>query len=119
MSDQVEHAVTIERSLDDTWGLITNPKSLGEWMGGRFEIDLEEGGQLSFHTGDRVQRGTVTEITHRQRLAWTWSDGPDESLVSIEIDGDDRSTTVLVTERLLLPRSWSKPSIPPTEAVAV
>ena len=119
MSEQIEQVITINKSVDEAWDLITDPVSLGDWMGGTFEIDVEPRGDLVFRTDDRIQRGQVTEVEPGARLAWTWSDGPDESLVTIEIAGDDIATTVWVTERLLPPRGWSQPSIPPVEAVSV
>lgn len=118
MSERIEQAITIDKSVGATWDLITDPIALGEWMGGTLEINLKPGGRLIFRTEDRIQRGEITELDPGARLAWTWSDGPEESLVTIEIDGDDNNTTVWVTERLLPPRNWSRPSIPPTQARA-
>ena len=119
MNDFIEIAVTLDRSAEETWALITDPDRLGEWMGGSFEIEFEQGAPFAFRTDDRIQRGEIKELVHAERLTWVWSDGPEESEVVIELAGDDRSTTVWVTERLLPPREWSRPSIPPLEASLV
>lgn len=119
MNDFIEIAVTLDRSPEETWALITDPESLGAWMGGSFEIAFEPGAPFVFRTEGRIQRGEIQELVRAERLTWIWSDGPEESEVVIELAGDDGSTTVWVTERLLPPREWSRPSIPPIEASLV
>ncbi len=116
MNDIIEFDVELERSIAATWRLVTDPAALGTWMLGSFEFTPEAGSQLVFRTDDQVRRGEIVTVELDRRFAWRWSDGVEESEVSIEIDGDETRCQVTITERLLPPRRWAKPSIPPVEA---
>lgn len=110
---EIDQTTTLDRDIDETWGLVTDAASLGRWLGGEVEMRPHRGSPLEFRTSRRVQRGEVVDVSPGRRISWIWSDGIDESIVTIELEGDERSTVVRVTERLLPPRAWSRPSIPP------
>ena len=106
----------MERSSEEAWSLVTDPAALGTWMLGSFEFEPVPGSDLVFRADDQVRRGTVIAVETERRFAWRWSDGSETSEVSITLDGDDNRCHVKIAERLLPPRRWAKPSIPPIEA---
>ena len=116
MENEIAFDVQLERSVEEAWRLVTDPASLGTWMLGSFDFDAVRGSDLVFRTEDQIRRGEVIDVEAERRFAWRWSDGAETSEVTISLDGDDRTCNVKITERLLPPRRWAKPSIPPVEA---
>jgi uncharacterized protein YndB with AHSA1/START domain len=116
MEDVIEFEVQLQRSTEEAWRLVTDPAALGTWMLGSFEFDAVPGADLVFRTDDLVKRGEVIDVEPRRRFAWRWSDGAETSEVTISLDGDGETCTVRITERLLPPRGWAQPSIPPGRA---
>lgn len=116
VEEQIEFDVHLERSTEDTWKLVTDPAALGNWMLGTFEFEAAPGSDLVFRADDLVKRGEVVEVESERRFAWRWSDGSETSEVSIDLEGDDQRCHVRIAERLLPPKRWAKPSIPPMEA---
>lgn len=116
MSQRSQFEVTLARSVTDTWRLVIDPDALGTWMIGTFEFEPEPGSALRFTNDGRRKEGIVLEVIEHQLLVWRWNDGSEESVVSIEIEGDESSSMVRICETLLPPRRWSQPSIPPIEA---
>lgn len=116
MEEQIEFEVTLERPTDEVWKLVTDPAALGVWMLGTFEFEAVRGSDLVFRTDDQVRRGEVADVEIERRFAWRWNDGAEFSEVAITIEDEDDRTRVRITERLLPPRRWAKPSIPPAEA---
>ena len=112
----IEFGVDLERTAEEAWRLVTDPAALGTWMLGSFEFEPVAGSDLVFRTEDQVRRGEVIDVEAERRFAWRWSDGGETSEVSITLDGDNATCHVSITERLLPPRKWAKPSIPPVEA---
>ena len=100
----------------ETWRLVTNPSALGTWMLGSFEFEAVPGSELVFRADDQVRRGEVVDVEVERRFVWRWSDGTETSEVSITLDGDAERCDVRICERLLPPRRWAQPSIPPVEA---
>lgn len=116
VEDLIEFDVHLERSVEDAWRLVTDPAALGTWMLGSFAFEAVPGSELVFRAEDLIKRGEVIDVEPRRRFAWRWSDGAEASEVAISLDGDDRTCGVKITERLLPPRRWAQPSIPPVEA---
>ncbi len=116
MEEKIEFDVHLKRSAEEAWGLVTDPVALGTWMLGSFEFEPVPGSDLVFRADDLIKRGEVVEVEVERRFVWRWSDGSEDSEVSITIDGDDDRCHVRIAERLLRPRRWAKPSIPPVEA---
>ena len=116
MEDTIRFDIRLERSVDETWRLVTDPAALGTWMLGSFEFEARPGSSLVFRAQDLIKRGEVIDVEFERRFTWRWRDGAEISEVSIRLDGDDEGCNVTITERLLPPRRWSQPSIPPIEA---
>lgn len=116
VEDTIEFDVQLERSAEEAWRLVTDPEALGTWMIGSFEFEAVPGADLVFRTEDLVKRGAIVDVEFERRFAWRWSDGAEASEVTISLDGDVETCTVRITEQLLPPRRWAKPSIPPVEA---
>lgn len=116
MTDELEFAVDLERSVEEVWTLITDPSAFGTWMLGTFAFEPAAGSPLTFRADDHYKEGVVTEVDSPRRFSWQWSDGVDESEVAIQLDGNDRRCTVTITEARRSARRWSRPSIPPMEA---
>ena len=112
----IEFEVTLERSAEEVWRLVTDPAALGTWMLGTFDFEAIRGSGLVFRTEDQIRRGEVVDVEAERRFAWQWNDGNELSEVAITIDDQGDSSRVRISERLLPPRSWAKPSIPPVEA---
>lgn len=119
MEETIEFDVYLERPVGEAWRLVTDPAALGTWMLGSFEFEAVPGSALVFRADDLVKRGEITDVDFQRRFAWRWSDGPETSEVAISLDGDGDGCHVEITERLLPPRRWAKPSIPPVEASIV
>ena len=116
MENEIEFEVQLERSVEEAWRLVTDPASLGTWMLGSFEFEAVPGSALVFRTEDLIRRGEVIAVEVERRFIWQWTDGAETSEVMIGLEGDDTTCSVKITERLLPPRRWAKPSIPPVEA---
>lgn len=116
MEDTIQFDVHLERSGEEAWRLVTDPAALGTWMLGSFDFEAVPGSDLVFRSEDAIRRGEVIEVDYERRFAWRWSDGAETSEVSIVLDGVDETCHVRITERLLPPRRWAQPSIPPAEA---
>ena len=116
MEEKIEFDVTLERSVEEAWSLVTDPAALGTWMLGSFEFEAVPGSDLVFRSDDLIRRGEVIDVEPERRFAWRWRDGSETSEVTITLDGDHAGCHVKITERLLPPQPWAKPSIPPVEA---
>lgn len=116
VEESIEFEVTLERSAEEVWSLVTDPAALGTWMIGTFDFEAIQGSPLVFRTEDQIRRGEVVDVEAERRFAWRWNDGNELSEVAITIDDEGGSSRVRISERLLPPRSWAKPSIPPVEA---
>ena len=78
----VERSVELPTQADEVWEHLVDGVLLGEWMGGRVEIDARPGGPitLSPKTGREVW-GTVEEVVPGRRIQWSWRS--DEGLPSL------------------------------------
>ncbi|HUZ84719.1 MAG TPA: SRPBCC domain-containing protein [Gaiellales bacterium] len=85
------------------WESLTGSADGGGALGDEVEIDPHPGGAVVVRDGQRELRGEVLEVEPPRRLSVRWSDGADDSIVEIELDGVAGGTHVRVVERLVEP----------------
>ena len=98
-------AVRFERryphSVDRVWRAVTEPDQLAHWFPSAVEVDLREGGEMTFtFPGGETEPmdGAVTVLDPPRRFAFLW--GEEELRIELDPDGDGcrlRFTHVLST----------------------
>jgi uncharacterized protein YndB with AHSA1/START domain len=98
-------AVRFERRyphpVERVWRAVTEPEELAHWFPSSVEVDLREGGRMSFTFPDADMEptgGTVTELDPPHRFAFLWGD--EQLRIELEPDGEGclmRFTHVLST----------------------
>jgi len=98
-------AVRFERRyahpVEQVWRAVTEPAELAHWFPDPVEVDLREGGEMTFtpqHDGMQPMPGRVTELDPPRRFSFTWGD--EHLHIELEPDGDGcrmRFTHVLST----------------------
>jgi uncharacterized protein YndB with AHSA1/START domain len=86
-------AVRFERRyphpVDRVWRAVTEPDQLAHWFPSAVEVDLREGGEMSFtFPGGEMEPmdGAVTVLDPPRRFAFLW--GEEELRIELEPDGD-------------------------------
>ena len=86
-------AVRFERRyphpVDRVWRAVTEPAELAHWFPATVEVDLREGGAMSFAfpAGEmEPMEGRVTELDPPRRFGFLW--GEEELRIELEPDGD-------------------------------
>ena len=98
-------AVRFERRyphpVDRVWRAVTEPDQLAHWFPSTVEVDLREGGEMTFtFPGGEMEpmEGAVTVLDPPRRFAFLW--GEEELRIELDPDGDGcrlRFTHVLST----------------------
>ena len=86
-------AVRFERRyphpVDRVWRAVTEPDQLAHWFPTTVEVDLREGGEMTFtFPGGEMEpmEGSVTVLDPPRRFAFLW--GEEELRIELEPDGD-------------------------------
>ena len=86
-------AVRFERRyphpVDRVWRAVTEPAELAHWFPTTVEVDLREGGAMSFTFPDaemEPMRGTVTQLDPPRSFGFLW--GEEELRIELAPDGD-------------------------------
>lgn len=86
-------AVSFERRyphpVDRVWRAVTEPGELAHWFPNTVEVDLREGGAMTFTFPDGEMKpmdGSVTALDPPHRFAFLW--GEEELRIELEPDGD-------------------------------
>jgi uncharacterized protein YndB with AHSA1/START domain len=85
-------AVRFERTLghpvEMVWEAVTEPEQLAHWFPTTVEVDLREGGAMSFAFpgGEEKMSGEVLELDPPRRFAFLW--GGDELRFELEPEGE-------------------------------
>jgi hypothetical protein len=74
-----EHVVQIRRrvelegtSVDEAWGLVTEPGEMAGWMGGEVDLDLSPGAVGVIVDDEGLERRVVVQDLEPGRLRFTW-----------------------------------------------
>jgi uncharacterized protein YndB with AHSA1/START domain len=102
MTDQIEKNVSIDAPIDRVWAALTDPATIGAWMGDGDSVafDLRVGGAYQFFGG--ATSGVLTKVHRPLELEYTWRqeewepEWPD-SVVRWTLAPDGDSTQVRLT----------------------
>lgn len=86
-------AVRFERRyphpVEHVWRAVTQPAQLAHWFPTTVELELREGGRMTFTFPDgdmEPMEGAVTQLEPPRRFAFTW--GEEELRIELEPDGE-------------------------------
>src|SRR5262245_40010308 len=98
----VRRETTVEAGPGEVWEALTDEGCLTEWLAEDAEVDLSEGGEISFSFEDGARTGRIERVDEERRLTLTWErPGYGESRVDFAIEPAPGGTRVVVTERAL------------------
>ncbi len=96
----IDRSTEIEADVAEVWDAMTDPDTLGSWLGAEVDLDLRPGGVGRVVDPDgTVRQVLVTDVDEAERVAWHWwaDDGPLTS-VEITLTPTPSGTRVGVTE---------------------
>ena len=115
--DQTEYRVETEFDADpsDVWRAITEPESMGEWLGRPVEFTLEPGAEGTIGDRDRDRDGdgagagattvlVVEEVDNERRLVFRWASTTEApTVVELDLRPIGRRTHLTIVERPVRP----------------
>lgn len=104
--DAVTREMVLPFPRDDVWRALTDPASVGEWLGPEAVLDATPRGEVACRRSDgALVRGTVLSVTPPLRLVLVWApearspDGPpDPTRVEIVLTREGEGTLLTVRE---------------------
>jgi uncharacterized protein YndB with AHSA1/START domain len=117
----VTRTITLDAEPEEVWEHLSDPDSLGAWLGGRAEIDLRPGGLGCMDLPDGSRSVLVTEVEECSRLSWLWwrEDGTTSAVeVTLTPDGDTTELTI-VEQTVFAEPATGTPSASASARVAV
>lgn len=87
----------------EVWRALTEPETMGEWLGRPVEFTLEPGAEGTI--GDRADAANVTvlvveEVDHERRLVFRWASAVDApTVVELDLRPVGRRTHLTIAER--------------------
>jgi uncharacterized protein YndB with AHSA1/START domain len=91
----------------EVWRALTEPASMGEWLGRPVEFTLEPGADGTIgrcDDGDETVLLVVEEVDHERRLVFRWASAADApTVVELDLRPVGRRTYLRVVERPLRP----------------
>jgi uncharacterized protein YndB with AHSA1/START domain len=105
ISDLAAYRVETEFDADAThvWRALTDPESMGEWLGRPVEIALEPGAEGTIGHGDDPDGATVLvvdEVDAERRLVFRWASATDApTVVELDLRPIGRRTHLTIVER--------------------
>ena len=93
---EITKEVVIDAPIEKVWAALTDPETVGEWMGDeKIKVNLKVGGKYALFDG--VTTGKFTAIEKPSLLEYTWrqaewEDAEPDTLVRWEFEADGRKT---------------------------
>lgn len=96
--DVIEQQVVIAAPRERVWAALTDAGQLASWFSTEgCEVDLQVGGQITFHWTGASGRAVIVELDEPRRFAWSWVPGDLEDL-DRPMDEQPRTTVQLTLE---------------------
>ena len=85
----------------DVWRALTEPESMGEWLGRPVELTLEPGAEGTIgDDGDEAVVLVVEEVDDQRRLVFRWASATEApTVVELDLRPDGRCTHLTIVER--------------------
>jgi uncharacterized protein YndB with AHSA1/START domain len=85
----------------DVWRALTEPESMGEWLGRPVELTLEPGAEGTIgNDGDEAVVLVVEEVDDKRRLVFRWASATEApTVVELDLRPDGRRTHLTIVER--------------------
>ena len=85
----------------DVWRALTDPESMGEWLGRPVELTLEPGAEGTIgDDGDEAVVLVVEEVDDQRRLVFRWASATEApTVVELDLRPDGRRTHLTIVER--------------------
>jgi uncharacterized protein YndB with AHSA1/START domain len=94
----IRKEIVLDAPRDEVWEALTDPERLEDWFANDVEVDLREGGELSFRWSNGESRqAVVTELDGERRLAFAWTDD-EQGVVEFTLADDGGGTLLTVVE---------------------
>jgi uncharacterized protein YndB with AHSA1/START domain len=107
--DDITFRIETEFDADpaDVWRALTEPDTMGEWLGRPVEFTLEPGAEGTIGDLDGVDEATVLvveEVDDERRLVFRWSSARDApTVVELDLRPAERGTHLTIVERPACP----------------
>ena len=101
--DDLSYRLETEFDADPStvWRALTDPATMGEWLGRPVELELEPGaeGTIGGDT-DEATVLVVEEVEHERRLVFRWASATEApTVVELDLRPDGRRTHLTIVER--------------------
>lgn len=94
----IRKEIVLDAPREDVWDALTDPERLEDWFANEVDVDLREGGELSFRWSNGESRhAVVTELDEERRLAFSWTD-EEEGVVEFTLADEAEGTLLTVVE---------------------
>ena len=107
--DQTAYRIETEFDADpsDVWRALTEPESMGEWLGRPVELTLEPGAEGTIGDGDDGDEAVVLvveEVDDQRRLVFRWASANEApTVVELDLRPIRRGTHLTIVERPIRP----------------
>ena len=107
--DQTAYRIETEFDADpsDVWRALTEPESMGEWLGRPVELTLEPGAEGTIgdgEDGDEAVVLVVEEVDDQRRLVFRWASATEApTVVELDLRPIRSGTHLTIVERPMRP----------------
>ena len=101
MEPTITRTIELAAPAREVWRSLADAEGLAAWLGDAVDLEVAVGAAGRIVDGGAVRRVVVAEVDEGRSIGFTWWDeaAPEAaSTVTIEVHGDEASSTVTVTE---------------------